>query len=58
MFPAVDEGDYLIEGEYVARLADQITAAPCQKISSFRAASTCRRTTFVSTPTSLVGSPM
>lgn len=64
MFSAVDENDYLIEGElgpselYSSSSSGQITAVPWLGKYWFKAAYTYLRITYVSTPTSLVGSPM
>jgi len=64
MFPAVDEGDYLIEGELwrkaLARLATdrQIMDARCQRIFWCKDECMSLRTIYASTPTSLAGSPM
>jgi hypothetical protein len=58
LFPAVDEGDYLIEGGFCRDGADQITAVLCRRIFWFKADYTSRKTTCASTPIYLAGSRM
>jgi hypothetical protein len=64
MFPAVDEGDYLIEGElwrkaFASRGTDrQIMDVRYQRISWYKDECMSLRTIYASTPTSLAGSPM
>lgn len=66
LFPEIDEGDYLIDGEHVTRKSfegplfiapPQITDVHCKRIFWFKAGFTFLNTTCLSMPTSLGGSP-